>query len=315
LLGIAPLCAGIFLARQGSVAWLVLLAAGICGWVLAALGVDALHASSMPMPKIQKPMTKIVIDRTISDVPLSKGAFTQGNGMGYGMLEQWISRLGYLTIRLADKDAFSGDALVVICPDRPVEESFREQLERYVAGGGRLLVFDSPENANSTANSLLLPFGLSIERKQTWQGTLTMADNWPGINIVSANEISGGRVVGKLGEHQVAALVKHGKGTVMAVGFCSLFIDKDMADTSWMEKKIDEQSLWMMEPDAAMRLRYETLYALVRLLVEDKPIVPAQASGENSAGQSQSPGKGAKTKMGIPLNLPNLPLKELGPQE
>ena len=281
LLGIAPLCAGIFFARHGSVAWLVLLAAGICGWVLTAEGVAALHEWSMPMPKNIRPMKQVVIDRTVSDALLSKGAYTQGDGIGYGMLEQLIGRLGYYTIRQEGKDAFSGDALVVICPDRPVDATFREELDRYVSGGGRLLVFDSPENTNSTANSLLLPFGLSINHKQVWQGTLTMVDNWPGIEISSANEIVGGIVVGKLGERPVAAVAKYGKGAVMAVGFSSLFIDKMMGG--------EEQ--WMVEPDAAMRLRYETLYALVRQLVEDKPIVPAQASGEiPPASQSIIPG-------------------------
>ena len=282
LLGIAPLCAGIVLAQQRPVAWLVLLTAGICGWVLAAEGVAALHEWSMPMPKTIRPMTRVVIDRTVSDALLSKGAYTQGDGIGYGMLEQLIGRLGYYTIRQDGKDSFSGDALVVICPDRPVEASFQKELERYVAGGGRLLVFDSPENANYTSNSLLWPFGLSINHKQVWQGTLNMADNWPGIEISSANEIVGGRAVGKFGDRPVVAVAKYGKGAVMAVGFSSLFIDKNMGG--------EEQ--WMVVPDAAMRLRYETLYALVRLLVEDKPIVPAQASGEIPGGQSNKSRRG-----------------------
>ncbi|MGD0517469.1 MAG: hypothetical protein ABSA26_08045, partial [Thermoguttaceae bacterium] len=313
LLGFMALCMGLIISRRRSVAWLLLLAAAICGWVLTAEGLTALHRWSMPVPKIIRPMTRVVIDRTVSAVPLSKGAFTQGNGIGYGMLEQWIGKLGYYTIRQEDKDSFSGDALVVICPDRPVEASFREQLEHYVAKGGRLLVFDSPENANSTANSLLWPFGLSIQHKQPCTGILDMVDNWPGINISLANEIVGGRAVGKVGERTVAAVAQHGKGTVMAVGFASLFIDKNMADTSWMENKIDEQSLWMLEPDAAMRLRYDVLYALVRLLVENKPVVPTQATGEIPAGESTSPGEDGKTK--IPLQLPDLPMKELGPQE
>ena len=141
-------------------------------------------------------MTKVVIDRTVSDALLSKGGFTQGDGTGYGMLEQLIGRLRYYTIRLEGDDAFCGAALVIICPDRPVEASFREQLERYVADGGRLLVFDSPENANSTANNLLSPFGLSVHHKQPWTGTLTMVDSWPGTNIVLANEIDGGQSCG-----------------------------------------------------------------------------------------------------------------------
>jgi hypothetical protein len=316
LLGFAALCTGLILVRRSSVAWLVLLAAAICGWALAVEGAVALHHWSMPMPKIIKPMTRVVIDRTVSDVPLSKGAFTQGNGIGYGLLEQCIGRLGYYTIRLEGEAAFSGDALVVICPDRPVNASFRERLKRYVAEGGKLLVFDSPENANSTANSLLWPFGLSIQHRQPWQGTLTMLANWPGMEISEANEVVGGRAVGNLAERPVAAVAQYGKGTVMAVGFASLFIDKNMADTSWIDKTIaktiDEEALWMLEPDAAMRLRYETLYALVRLLVEDKSIVPVQATGDIPAGESTSPGKGQNK---IPLQLPDLPMKELGPQE
>jgi hypothetical protein len=304
LLGIVPLCFGIVLAQRRSVAWLVLLAAGICGWVIATEAIAALHAWSMPMPKIVRPMTQVVIDRTTSDALLSKGAYTQCDGIGYGMMEQLIGRLGYRTIRQDGKDAFSGNALVVICPDRTVETSFQEELERYVANGGRLLVFDSPENDKSTANSLLLPFGLSIERKQSISGTLTLIDSWPGIEISSANEVVGGQTVGKLNDRPVAAVAKHGKGTVLAIGFSSLFIDKLMGG--------EEQ--WMVVPDTPMLLRYETLYALVHLLVEDKPIVPVQAAGENPTGQSQSPFKG-RSKTGLPLRLPEVPLKELGPQE
>jgi hypothetical protein len=299
LLGLIPLSAGIVLARQRSVALLILLAAGMCGWALTAEGITALHGWNMPLPKINKPMTRVVIDRTTSDVLLSKGAYTQGNGIGYGMMEQLIGRLGYYTIRQEGKEAFSGDALVIICPDQPVEASFREQLERYVTEGGKLLVFDSPENANSTANSLLWPFELSVQRKQPCKGTLTLVDNWPGIEVLQANEIDGGKIVGKLDGRPVASISRYGKGTVMAVGFSSLFIDKNMGDVE----------MWMVEPDAAMRLRYDTLYALVRLLVENKTIAPSSTIGINSGGEE------GKTNTKIPLNLPDLPMKELGPEE
>jgi hypothetical protein len=129
--------------------------------------------------------------------------------------------------------------------------------------------------------------------KQTCQGILTMVDKWPGIFVSQANEIVGGKVVGKLNAQPVAAIVQHGKGTVMAVGFSSLFIDKNMGGAA----------MWMVEPDAAMLLRYDILYKLVGLLVENKPIVPTPSTGEDS-----------KTKSQIPLNLPDLPSKELGPQ-
>ena len=132
-----------------------------------------------------------------------------------------------------------------------------------------------------------------------------MVDKWPGIEVSQANEVVGGTVVGNLAERPVAAIAQHGKGTVMAVGFSSLLIDKNMGD----------EAMWMVEPDTAMQLRYEVLYALVRLLVENKPIVPTSLMGELPAGSSTSPGEDAKTSPRIPLQLPDLPLKELGPQD
>jgi len=246
------------------------------------------------LPKINKPMTRIVIDRTVSDVPLSKGAYIEGDGVGYGLLEQWIGRLGYYTIRLEGKDAFSGKALVVICPDLKVTASFSEQLKRYVAEGGKLLVFDSPENAKSTANSLLKPFGLSIKQEQPVKGALTMVDKWPGIDVPQALEVVGGRPVARIGERTVAAIAQHGKGTVLAVGFSSMLNDKLMGG----------EAQWMVEPDAALRLRYEVLYALVRLLVENKPIAPPGVSAINESGKSKSQ-----------LQLPELPMLEHGLRE
>jgi hypothetical protein len=266
--------------------------------------VAALHRWSMPLPEKHKSLTRVVIDRTASDVPLSKGAFYPGKKTGYGMLEQWIGRLGYYTIRQEGEGALSGDALVVICPDRPVQATFRERLKRYVAEGGRLIVFDSPENTGSTANSLLGQFGLSIQRDKTAQGALIMADKWPGIEVPAALEVSGGRPVARLGERPVAAIAKYEKGSIMAVGFASALNDGNMAgEEIWQEGP--DPALWMIEPDAALRTRYEALYALVRLAVEDKPIEPPKesaAAGEDLMKQA-------------PPDLPELPMQEHGLQE
>ena len=115
-----------------------------------------------------------MIDRTVSDVPLSKGAFTQGDGAGFGLLEQWIPRLGYFTSRRSGPDAFSGDALVVLCPTGSISPEYREQLVEYVSGGGKLIVFDTPYNRGSTADSLLRPFGLAMDHATTPSGELTV---------------------------------------------------------------------------------------------------------------------------------------------
>ena len=108
--------------------WLVLLAAGTCGWVAASLAVAAAQRWAMPVPECVRPERCVVIDRTISTVPLSRAHDTQGDGEGYGLLEQWIARLGCYTVRKEGPEAFSGDALVVICPSRSVTDEFRRQL-------------------------------------------------------------------------------------------------------------------------------------------------------------------------------------------
>ena len=142
LLGLVPLAAGLWMADCPDICvsgdkwdcphacathgvWLVLLAAGTCGWVVASLAVAGVHRWAMPTPECVRPERCVVIDRTTSTVPLSKGLYTQGDGEGYGLLEAWIARLDCYTVRKEGPEAFSGDVLVVICPSRSVPEEFR----------------------------------------------------------------------------------------------------------------------------------------------------------------------------------------------
>jgi hypothetical protein len=129
-----------------------------------------------------------------------------------------------------------------------------------VAQGGKLLVIDSPENTGSRANSLLWPFGLSIHHDRAWTGKLSTTVKLPTVDIAGANEVTGGRPVGKLDQLPVAATARHGKGSVMAVGFGSLWNDKRMGES------------WMVEPDGAVKARYDLLFALLRSLLDDRPL-------------------------------------------
>ena len=211
----------------------------------------------------------MVIDRTTSQVPLARGAYNEDEH-GFGLLEQWIPRLGYYTTRAAGPEEFCGDALVVICPSRPASKAFSDRLLKYVADGGKLLVIDSPENTASTADEVLRPFGLSVLRGHPCRGALEVAGAWPAIAVEQAWEITGGRPVARLGRRTVAATATYGKGQVMALGFGSWLDDANMGHS------------WMEEPDGEMLLRYQTLFALVQSLVEGKPIAaPASPAGEH----------------------------------
>jgi hypothetical protein len=306
-IGILPLALGLWAARarysafstqhsasstqhSASSMWLVLLAAGTCGWVVAGASVAALGRWAMPIPeaKAAGPKPCVVIDRTTSQVPLSKGAFTRGEGKGYGLFEQWISRVavpwresdrnlyttrrGQRSVGVVDPEAFSRDALVVICPSRSVSREFREGLVQYVSRGGRLLVIDSPENTASTANSLLWPFGLSVYHEQIPPGQpdaphqLMLTDDWPGIEIPRACQITGGRPIAHLGTTPVGAVTGYEKGTVMAIGFGSVFSDERFGQA------------WSVQPDANMLFTYDTYvrynvqFALLRALMTGQEV-------------------------------------------
>jgi hypothetical protein len=288
-------------SRHGS--WLVLVAAGMCGWVLASLAVTGVHCWAMPTPERLRPERWVVIDRTVSKVPLAKGMFTRGDGDGYGLFEPWLARLDCNTVRREGAEEFTGDILVVICPSRPVSEEFRRQLEQYVNDGGKLLVVDSMQNTDSTANSLLWPFGMSIRHDHARKGKLTTAVKLPSVDVERACEVVGGQPVAKLGNDTVAGVIGHGKGSVMAIGFGSLWNDTAMGETwvapldangdppasdaaedvpNWKlirgaDGKLKprlEQAMspgWMLEPNTTVRARYNMLFGLLRPFFDGKP--------------------------------------------
>lgn len=266
------LAAGLMLARRREEAWVPLLASGLLGWTLGSLAVAATQRWEMPPPDPLRPMTRVIVDRTTSEAPLANGAYNESE-TGYGMLEQWISRLGCFTARRSGPAAFSGDALVVICPTRSVSQEFRDGLVDYVARGGKLLVLDSPVSAGSTANSLLWPFGLAVNHADTGKpGKLAMVDAWPAIPLDAACEVTGGQPFAHLAALPVAARARYGQGEVMAVGFGYLFNDTHMGTT------------WMLEPKPETRAKYEVLYALVRALLADQPLkAPKQSPAEPQA--------------------------------
>ncbi len=293
-LGCVLLIAGLFLARRREAAWLLLLAAATLGWVFGGAAVIAWGRMRMPVPKVERPMTRVVIDRTTSDVSLSKGAYAQ-NPQGFGMFEQWISRVhipvdgelrGSYTARRTGLEAFSGDAVVVVCPTKPVTCEFRDALVKYVReDGGKLLVIDSPESGPSTANSLLSPFGLSVVHDMQWEGFLSLGEGWPTMEVEYAYEIAGGEPIAWMGEKKqvFGARVRFDSGgQVMALGFAGAFHDGRMGDYG-------DGAVWMTDPDETLLNRYDVLFALVRTALTGEPVgpPPIREKQEKPSGSSK----------------------------
>ena len=267
LLALGVFIASARLVRCEQGGWLGILAAAICGLTLSSVAVAAASRIAMPWPSpTTDPPREIVVDREVSTVPLSKGAFGQGTGERFGLLEQWIPRVGFFTKRCDDDEITSGDGLVVICPGESVDAAYRRRLVEYVKNGGRLLVFDSPSNGRSTANSLLWPFGLSMQHaSQALGGKLALPDGkvWPSVEIEMAKAVVGGEPIATIDGTSVAAQVKFGQGTVTAVGFASAFNDQHMGGH------------WMQPPDAELLDRYKLLYALFEMAFQGKKMAVA----------------------------------------
>lgn len=251
---------------------IALVGAGLVGGTLALATLSVYFHWAMPPLEPQKPYRLAVIDRTVSQVPLTKGAFNE-SPYGFGLLEHTIPRLGYFTARRQGSAALQGDLLVVLEPTRSVPHPFREELIRYVAAGGGLLVLDSPDNRQSTANSLLEPFGIQIQPgKSAPGGTLTVAGRSTGVSVEAAAVVAGGEPLVSMGQNVVAARTPYGEGTVLAIGFGQVFTDGQMHPDEW-------QANWMPDPPAQMLARYELFYALFRALVEPGPMKVPEKPG------------------------------------
>jgi len=260
---------------------LATVAAGLCGVVCGSELVIAMSRAAMPVPEPVRPMVCVVMDRTVSDTPLSRNGFTQDNGLGYGLLEEWIPRLGYFTARRTGAAVFEGNVLVVVCPTRSVSDAYRQGLIDYVASGGKLLVIDSPDVVGSTANSLLWPFGMTVNHASSRKGKLGLASGWPGIPVEAVCEVIAGQPFMWVDGLPVASRASYGSGRVMAIGFGSVLNDAGLG------------SHWMTEANPEMLTRSDLLFTLVRALVEDRPVAappprklaPVVPTGKSSASK------------------------------
>ncbi|NLS97739.1 MAG: hypothetical protein GXX96_36830 [Planctomycetaceae bacterium] len=239
-------------------AWLVWFSCAMLGYLVSTDAIAAWQQGGQP--ECERPLVRVVIDRTVSRVPLSEGGFTKEPN-GYGLLEQWIPRLGHYTVRADGVEAFSGDVLVVISPTESVPEGYRLQLVGWVSIGGKLLVIDSPDSQGTTANSLLWPFGMSVNHASPAQGMVRTADSdWPGVSAGLACQIEGGEPFMWVGDAPVAAKVRHGDGTVTAIGFGSLMNNSNMG------------GMWTAEPGPAELKIYGMVFELIDSVVVDRPL-------------------------------------------
>ena len=271
-LALATGTTGVWLTRKGArsrlpekipetFSWLALVAAVVGGWSVGMATIEQTQRMLLPRPAPVRDFVQVAVDRVVSQAPLSKGPNIKGDGRGFGLAEQWIQRVGWFVARRHGLDAFDSDVLVVFQPTTRPSDAYRQRLLEYVENGGRVIVVDTADNADSTANELLQPFALSFER-QSQAGRLMFRDQWPNLQVEQALEVTGGEVLARVDERPVVAMARRGKGAVLAIGCGALFNDNAMGRE------------WMMEPTPEVRQRYEAWFAILRRAVNDTPLAP-----------------------------------------
>ncbi len=151
----------------------------------------------------------------------------------------------------------------MLYPNVPISAAFQRRLVDYVNDGGRLLVVDAGMgDVPLTSNQILRPFGLSLDYTESWSGDLVLKDSWPMIHVDHAWEVVGGKKFAELSDQRtVCATAEYGKGLVMVVSFGTLFNDKNFGGD------------WAKDPTPEERTRYDVLFAILRRLVKDEPLV------------------------------------------
>ena len=290
--------------------WLLLAGAGMLGWAASVLVL--LHAPpfAMALPEAKRPMVKVVIDRTVCDAPLSKSGFIGGKPEGFGVFERWFLRLRHLppgthgdeardgipvfTTRAKGEKAFSGDLLVFLHPHLDATPEFRDGLEAYVAAGGKVLVVDSTQNQGSTANSLLEPFGLSVEPLVDERGHppapgyVVGPDGWPFVPVASAWHVAGGEPFALLNDVPVGASVRYKKGLVVAIGFGSRFTDANMGISGDVVPPPRQDEITEFRPDGQLRDAFDFQFEMIREILKGQPLPPPMAIPE-PADESPEP--------------------------
>ena len=258
LSGALLLIAGLVVSLAQTGGGFVSLSGILLGVTLAGVFANGIHRKAMPTPEPKRPFTHVVIDRTVCDSPLSKSGFIQGVDNGFGIFERWILRLGYFTSRRTGREAFTGEALVLLYPNQEVSADYRRRLAAYVEAGGKVLVIDSPANAGSTTNALLHPFDLRMERTSPLGGRLEVPQGWPTtVAVEAASEVRGAAPFVTIAGRPVAATTRFGEGTVTVIGFGGRFTDAKMG------------VIGDVIPDATLREVYELEFRLLRAVIGD----------------------------------------------
>lgn len=286
MLAIAAVCLVLMamaMARPIARLWPLVVGAAALGWAGTIFGAAVHNRTEMPPPVPTTPMVQIAIDTGVSDAQLPHDGVSAGGRRAFGQFERSIIRLGYFPRRATGAallgDDVTGDpnAVIVIRPAGEITDPYRRMLREYVESGGTLVVLDSPDNKQSSANRLLEPFGLKFDMTKSLKGELKAKSPLPALAVSAAWVVEGGAPLATLAGRAVAAVARKGSGAVLAVGFGSRFSDAEMGASP------------DIVPNPDQRKAFEFQFALLRQIVESR--LPGEPATAPTTAAMEAPAK------------------------
>lgn len=199
-LAAASLGAAVFLARgrrRDEVALMAVFALALGVGVGAALA-GAVNQRTYPRSQPHTAYPIVAFEGEHSNYYLPATSFKSGDQGDMQTFYVWTQRLGlYPEVRYKFLDCLNNSrAIVIMNPERDFSRQEVAEFEKYVEGGGSVLLMDDPRNRlTSTAHQLLQPFNARVEYQEIAEGDIEDAQGeliWRGQHL---GQVSGGQPI------------------------------------------------------------------------------------------------------------------------
>lgn len=251
--------------------WSVVIAAGTLTAVVVSVATEGAVARAYPLPQPRRDPVHVTFDQGHGNYVLPSELLPRTNWRNFQTFYVWTQRLGLIPRNehsIEDAVRNSG-ALVEINPHRPFSIEEIDRVVDFVRRGGTLVVLDTPENPNSTANQLVGPFGFVFDREAADSITvLNAAGDTLGVSRRAVG-VGGVTPILKLGDGRTTMGYREfGEGKVVACGASYIFSSEYMGNTAVVPNAYQRR---------VYRVEYELFGEIAGLRVNKRYAVDAAA--------------------------------------
>jgi hypothetical protein len=251
-------------ARRNSGAgfWAVVVVAGTLAAAAATSIAERSVVRDYALPQPRRSPVYVAFDQGHGNYTLPVELLPVTNWRNFQTFYVWTQRLGLIprNDNSIEEAVRNSSALVEINPNRPFSIDEIDRVVDYVRRGGTLIVMDTPDNTNSTANQILGPFGFVFDGE--------VADSIAVLNAagdtlgVARKAMGVGRVqpLLRLGDGRTAmGYSSFGEGKVVACGASYLFSSEFMGTTGAIpndfQKRVYRAEYDLFEKIAGLQVR------------------------------------------------------------